>query len=112
MRYVLIMRDDESDRTGPKELSADPVHEAWLASVRERGLLVTGEHLRPIADATTVRARDGRVVVTDGPFAETKDVVGGFAVVECADLEDAIEVAAGHPYARHGCVEIRPVWSG
>lgn len=104
------MCDDESQITGPEELRNDPVHERWLNEVRGRGALVAGEQLRPVVDATTVRVRDGETVVTDGPFTETKDVVGGFAVIECADLDEAIEIAAGHPYAVRGCVEVRPVW--
>jgi hypothetical protein len=112
VRYVLIMCDDESVLTGPAELRDDPLHERWIADVTRRGVLVTGEQLRPVVDATTVRVRGGRTLVTDGPFAETKDVVGGFAVIECADLDEAIDVAAGHPYASRGCVEVRPVWQG
>ena len=110
MRYVLIMCDDESVVTGPAELRDDSVHEQWLGDVKRRGILVGGEQLRPVVDATTVRVRNGRTMVTDGPFAETKDVVGGFAVIECADLDEAVEVAAGHPYATRGCIEVRPVW--
>ena len=66
--------------------------------------------LRPIVDATTVRVRDGETLVSDGPYAETKDFVGGFVIVECPNLDDAIAIAAGHPYAPWGGVEIRPVW--
>ena len=110
MRYVLMMCDDESVLSGPKELRDDPVHERWLADVKRRGILVTGEQLRPVVDATTVRVRKGSTMVTDGPFAETKDVIGGFAVLECADLDEAVDIAAGHPYAARGCVEVRPVW--
>ncbi len=112
MRYVLVMCDDESRLTGPEVLRDDPVHERWLADVHRRGAFVSGEQLRPVVDATTVRVRDGRTLVTDGPFAETKDLVGGFAVIECPDLDEALEIAAGHPYAARGCVEVRPVWVG
>jgi hypothetical protein len=66
--------------------------------------------LRPVVDATTIRVRDGETLISDGPFAETKDFVGGFLLVECADLDEAVEIAAGHPYAQRGSVEIRPVW--
>jgi hypothetical protein len=110
LRYVLIMCDDESSLTGPEELRADPVHRRWLSEVQRRGILVSGEQLRPVVDATTVRVRDGRALVTDGPFMETKDVVGGFAVIDCTDLDEALEIAAAHPYALRGCVEVRPVW--
>jgi hypothetical protein len=86
------------------------VHRAWLADLHRRGGMLTGVRLRPIVDATTVRVRDGATLVSDGPFAETKDFVGGVVIVECADLDEAIEIASGHPYARWGGVEIRPVW--
>ena len=111
MRYVLIMCDDDARLKSPVDLAADPVHERWLALARQRGL-VSGEVLRPTVDATTVRVRDGRTVVTDGPFTETKDVVGGFAVIDCTDLDEAIDIAAGHPFAASGCIEVRPVWPG
>ena len=74
------------------------------------GAELWGERLRPTADATTVRVRDGEVLVSDGPFAETKDFVGGVVGIECDNLDDAIEIAASHPYGRRGSVEIRPVW--
>ena len=66
--------------------------------------------MRPTTDATTVRARDGETVTSDGPFAETKEQVGGYFVVECKDLDEAIEVAAKIPGARFGSVEVRPIW--
>src|SRR4051794_37053158 len=100
------MCDDESTPMGPAALRDDPTHQRWLADVQGRGVLVTGEQLRPAVDATTVRVRGGEALVTDGPFAETKDVVGGFAVIECADLDEALDVAAAHPYAARGCVEV------
>jgi hypothetical protein len=110
VRYVLMMCGDETELMGPQELRADLAHQTWLEDVQLRGVLVTGQVLRPAVDATTVRVRERQTVVTDGPFAETKDIVGGFAVIECADLDEAVEVAARHPYAARGCVEIRPVW--
>ncbi len=112
MRYVLMMCDDESLLTSPADLDVDPVHRHWIAHVQERGVFVDGMQLRPVVDATTVRVRAGETLITDGPFAETKDVVGGFAVLDCADLDEAIEMAALHPYAARGSVEVRPVWSG
>jgi hypothetical protein len=63
-----------------------------------------------VKDATTVRCRNGKVLVTDGPFAETKEWIGGFDLLECADLHEAIEVASKHPMARFGRIEIRPFW--
>ncbi len=111
MRYVLMMCADESLVSSPAELEVDPVAQRWRTEVRRRGVFVTGAQLRPVVDATTVRVRDGETMVTDGPFAETKDVVGGFTIIDCADLDEALEVAALHPYAARGSVEVRPVWS-
>jgi hypothetical protein len=110
MKYVLLICDDESASPSNEELAVDPVHQAWLADLERRGVRVVGARLRPVVDATTVRVRNGETLVSDGPFAETKDFVGGFVIVECASLDEAIEIAAGHPYARWGGIEIRPVW--
>jgi hypothetical protein len=110
MKYALLVCDDEVDPPSNEEMDADPVHQAWLADLERRRARLFGARLRPVADATTVRVRDGETLVSDGPFAETKDVVGGFVVVECADLDEAIAIAQGHPYARRGSIEIRPVW--
>jgi hypothetical protein len=110
MKYVLLICDDETVSPSNEELEADPVHQAWLADLDRRGGRLVGARLRPVVDATTVRVRDGETLVSDGPFAETKDFVGGFVIVECADLDEAIQIASGHPYARWGGVEIRPVW--
>ena len=110
VKYVLLICDDETVSPSNEELEADPVHRAWQADLARRGAERSGVRLRPVVDATTVRVRDGETLVSDGPFAETKDFVGGVVVVECADLDEAIAIAAGHPYARWGGVEIRPVW--
>jgi len=75
-----------------------------------RGVVRGGERLRPSADATTVRVRNDEVLTSDGPFAETKEIVGGFNIIDCNDLDEAIELAAKHPAARFGAVEVRPIW--
>lgn len=111
MRYMLIICDDESDPLGPSEIARLPEHVAWIEYMEQRGVaLLGGERLRSSDDATTVRARDGQVLISDGPFVETKEQVGGFALIECADLDEAVEVASRHPFAAHGVIEIRPVW--
>ena len=110
MKYVLLICDDESASPSNEELAADPVHREWVADLERRGARLGGVRLRPVVDATTVRVRDGETLVSDGPFAETKDFVGGLVIVDCANLDEAIEIAAGHPYARWGGVEIRPIW--
>jgi hypothetical protein len=83
---------------------------AWAEEMGRRGLLQGGERLRPTADATTVTVQDGKVLATDGPFAETKEQIGGYFLVDCKDLDEAIEVASKIPAARHGSVEVRPIW--
>lgn len=108
MKYVLLMCDDESTIPSSEELAADPAMQAWAAETDGRRL--AGARLRPMIDATTVRVRAGEILVADGPFAETKDFVGGVVIVECADLDEAILIAAAHPWAHRGCVEIRPIW--
>jgi hypothetical protein len=81
---------------------------AWDAEMKARGILVGGGFLRPASSATTVKVRGGEVLVSDGPFAETKEQIAGFAVLECADLDEAIEVASRHPTALVGTFELRP----
>jgi hypothetical protein len=76
----------------------------------QRGVLKGGERLQPSADATIVRVRNGDVLTSDGPFAETKEQVGGYFVVDCKDLDEAIEVASKIPSAKHGSIEVRPIW--
>jgi hypothetical protein len=108
MRYALLICDDESISPSMEELDADPVFRAWGEDLERRGAERFGARLRPVADATTVRVRNGETLVSDGPFAETKDLVGGIVILECADLDEAIEVARAHPMARWGRLELRP----
>ncbi len=82
----------------------------WLDDLRHRGIWVTGDQLAPPRRARSVRVRDGKTLVTDGPFAETKEAVGGFDIVEAGSLEEAVEIAAGHPVAQIGTIEVRPFW--
>jgi hypothetical protein len=110
MKYVLLICDDETVSPSNEELNSDPAMQAWEADLYGRDALKGGARLRPVRDATTVRVRDGETLVSDGPYAETKDFVGGIAIIEAADLDEAITVAAGHPWAWRGSVEIRPVW--
>jgi hypothetical protein len=81
----------------------------WSEEMIERGVLRGGAGLRPPGDATTLRVRDDQVLLSDGPFAETKEQIGGFCMIECADLDEAIEIAAKHPAATYGTIEIRPL---
>lgn len=110
MKYVLLICDDETVVPPMAEIRDDPAYDAFTAEVARRGALLGGARLRPTAEAATVRVRDGETLVSDGPFAETKDFVGGIDIVDCATSDDAIAIAALHPYAQRGCVEVRPVW--
>ena len=82
----------------------------WLDDLQARGMWVTGDQLAPPRRARSVRVRDGKRLVTDGPYAETKEVVGGFDIIECGSFEEAVEIAAGHPVAEIGTIEVRPFW--
>jgi hypothetical protein len=82
----------------------------WLDDVQARGIWVTGDQLAPPRRARSLRVRNGKPIVTDGPFAETKEAVGGFDIIECGSLEEAVEIAAGHPAAEIGTIEVRPLW--
>ncbi|BCB83635.1 YciI family protein [Phytohabitans suffuscus] len=111
MRYMMLVTADESVELG--EEAGNAVTEAaakWVAEMDGRGVRVQGNRLCPTSDATTVRVRDGEVLLLDGPFAETKEQIAGYDIIECADLDEAIEVAAKHPVARYGAIEVRPFW--
>ncbi|MEU8246872.1 YciI family protein [Nonomuraea sp. NPDC048916] len=109
MRYVLMLCGDAS-AGGVQDDTAIPGCGGWGEEMRSRGVLAGSTGLRPPADATTLRVRSGEVPLTDGPFAETKDQMGGFSVIDCANLDEAIEIAAKRPWAKVGKIEIRPVW--
>jgi hypothetical protein len=113
MRYALLICGDESgmEARSPEEASAGlNEYLAFGEEMGKRGVLQGGERLRPTTDTTTVRVRDGEVLTSDGPFAETKEQIGGFYLVDCKDLDEAIEVAAKIPGARDGSIEVRPIW--
>jgi hypothetical protein len=84
----------------------------WLDDVIARGVRLDGSQLRPPRDAKTVEVRDGEVLISDGPFAETKEVICGFDILECADIDEAVQVAAAHPVAAFGRIEVRAFWPG
>ncbi|MEU4238646.1 YciI family protein [Actinoplanes sp. NPDC026619] len=105
MKYMMFVCTDTEPET---DESAAPDIEVWVAENDANGRRVTGNQLVPPSSATTVRVRGGEVLLTDGPFAETKEVIVGFDILECADLDEAIAVAAAHPMAYGGRLEIRP----
>ncbi len=111
MKYMLIHYIDESLELGPEDEAAfDVAIRAWDTEMLNNGVLVGGDRLRPVSEATTLRVRDGEVLMSDGPFAETKEQIAGYCVLECGSLEQAIEVSSRHPTANIGTFELRPFW--
>ena len=115
MQYLLLIYETEPAPDAPPpspevfgEIMAG--YNAFTKETRDRGIFVAGEALEPTTTATSVRVKDGRTVVMDGPFAETKEALGGFYLLECKDLDDAIELAAKIPAAKTGTIEVRPIW--
>lgn len=111
MRYALLVCHDED--AGISDAERERRIATFTAAQEEmeaRGVLVSRERLRPTSSSTTVRVRDGDLVVADGPFAETREQIAGFYVVECADLDEAIELACLIPAAEFGLIEVRPLW--
>jgi hypothetical protein len=105
-RYMMLVCTDPA--AGPGEFSGLEPAGPWVAEMDGRGVRLFGSELEPPGRARTVRVREKRAIVTDGPFAETMEQVVGFDVLECADLDEVIDVAAKHPMARVGIVEVRP----
>ena len=108
--YMLLLYAPEVDDTQREDRWQEmPVWLEVTASLRKAGLLVANAPLHSVASATTVRVRDGEMEVTDGPFAMTKEVLAGYYVLNCADLDEAMRCAARMPTARYGSVEVRPI---
>lgn len=110
-RYFMFVCWPEGLQLEPEESAAmGPAMDAWLSEVDGQARLV-GQQIEGPASAKTVRVRDERVLVTDGPFAETKEMIAGFDILDCTDLDEALDVAAKHPVARYGALELRPFWT-
>lgn len=116
MRYLVLIYDEET--ANPSPAPPDPAllaeqtdaYNAYTQMLRDRKAFVAGEALQPVTTATTVRVRDGETMTTDGPFAETKEALGGFYMIDAADLDEALELAAACPGALNGSIEVRPIW--
>jgi len=118
VKYLLLVCWDAERMNGQSEpdrtaLPTDDGEEEpfpWVDDLRARGIWKIGDQLAPPRRARTVRVREGRTVVTDGPFAETKEAVGGFDLIECESFDEAVRIAAAHPVAEGGTIEVRPLW--
>ncbi len=119
MKFLMLVcvEEDGFENEAAKEAAAPDTADTsdsgsfpWLDDVVARGIRLDGDRLRPPREAKTVLVRDGEVLISDGPFAETKEIICGYDVLECADISEAVQVAAAHPVAAFGKIEVRPFW--
>ena len=112
MQFLLLIYDQEADwtkLTSAQQVAMYQEYGQFTKEITEKGKFIAGGQLKPVATATTVRVRDGKRVTTDGPFAETKEQLGGYYLIEAKDLDDAIAVASRIPSVRWGSIEVRPI---
>jgi hypothetical protein len=112
MQYMLLIYESETTALKPPDPRGAAIYKEYgefTEGIRKSGNFVAGAPLQPTSTATTVRVRDGKRMVTDGPFAETREQLGGYYLVEAKNLDEAISFAAKIPGARFGCIEVRPV---
>jgi hypothetical protein len=113
MQYLLMIYRNEAEQNAMSEADTKKMmseYETFTQSIIGSGNFKAGDRLRPVTMATTVRVRDGKILATDGPFAETREQLGGYYLVEAKDLDEAIGIAARIPTARVGSIEVRPIW--
>jgi hypothetical protein len=113
VQYLLLIHDSEANEakmTAEQSGALLAEYGTFTEGIQKSGKLVGANRLRPSTTATTVRVRNGKVQTTDGPFAETREQLGGYYLVEASDLDDAVAVAAKVPSARSGSIEVRPIW--
>ncbi len=112
MKYLCLIYDEEKKMAGMSKSEGDAFmgeYGAFTASVKSSGHYLGGEALQPVQTATTIRSRNGKVSTTDGPFAETKEQLGGYYLIEAKDLNEAIQVASRIPSVKTGSIEVRPI---
>jgi hypothetical protein len=110
MQYLLLIYSAESDDARQDEATVMSEYGAFTQGLVQSGAFKSANRLRPVGAATTVRIRDGRTLATDGPFAETREQLGGYYLIEAKDLDEAVAAAANVPSARYGSIEVRPIW--
>lgn len=112
MQYLCLIYENEAQQQGRSPEESKEIWDGYMSFNQEigaAGKLVGGDALEPTSTATSVRLRDGKVLVTDGPFAETREALGGYYLINADDLDDAVRIAAKIPTAKHGTIEVRPV---
>jgi hypothetical protein len=115
MQYLILIYDEETANPSPEP--PDPAvwgevlgqYNAYTEMLKSKGVFIAGEALQPVTTATTLRTQDGQTVMTDGPFAETKEGLGGFYLIEAPDLDAALKYGAQCPGVRYGSIEVRPI---
>ncbi|WP_027578212.1 YciI family protein [Bradyrhizobium sp. Ai1a-2] len=113
MQYLLMIYQNEVEYAKLDAATSQKVMEeygAFTQSIIQSGNFKAGDRLQPVTTATTVRIRDGKTLTTDGPFAETREQLGGYYLIEAKDLDTALAIAARIPGARYGAIEVRPIW--
>jgi hypothetical protein len=113
MKYMLLIHGEEARmnaNTPVESTGLNPEYAAYNEAMAKAGIMLGGERLRPTSTATSVRVKDGKTEVLDGPYAETKEQFGGYYMIDVPDLDQAISWAARCPAAKHGTVEVRPIW--
>jgi hypothetical protein len=113
MNYLLLIYTNEAEEAALSESALKKMIDEYVdftKSIVQAGQFKAGDRLKPVATASTVRIRNGKVAVTDGPFAETREQLGGYYMIEAKNLDEATAVAARIPGARYGSIEVRPIW--
>jgi hypothetical protein len=113
MRYLMLICSDEQRTGSMSEAEGSAIlaeYGKFMQEMEQRGVLRGGERLRPTTEATTVRVQNGKVLTSDGPFAETKEQLGGYFMVDCKNHDEAVEIASKIPAARMGAIEVMPIW--
>jgi hypothetical protein len=114
MQYLLMIYANEAEYAKIDEATSKKMYEEYgvfTQGIIQSGNFKAGDRLRPVDTATTVRVRDGKTLTTDGPFAETREQLGGYYLIEAKDLDAALAIAAKIPSARYGSIEVRPIWA-
>jgi hypothetical protein len=112
MQYILLIYNNEAEAVARPEPEANKIFGEYMefsAAIRKSGHMLAGEPLEPTSTATTVRVKNGKTLRTDGPFAETREQLGGYYLIEAKDLDEAVAIAARIPDARYGSIEVRPI---
>ena len=111
MQYLLLIYSAETDEQNQDQAKIMADYGVFTQGIVQSGAFKSADRLKPVATATTVRIRDGKTLTTDGPFAETREQLGGYYLIEAKDIDEATGIAAKVPTAKYGSIEVRPIWA-